>query len=185
MKTAQLSLGLGIFSLGLGAAELLATRRIASALGQNDGAGRAVLRAFGTREIVAGAALLAAPAHSARMWNRVLGDALDLGALGLAAVRSPKRPALWGAVAFVTGAAMVDILVARQLDQQTGALSPAADKPSSAQTNEGPPTSGQRGRPTSIEPENMPLVEAPEVDPQPPAHLTPAAVPAEQHRRNG
>lgn len=168
MKPAQLSLGLGIFSIGLGAAEILATRRIASALGQNDRTGRAVLRAFGVREVGTGAALLAAPARSARMWSRVLGDALDLGALGLTAIRSPKRPALWGAVAFVMGAAMVDILVARQLDQQAGALPQTSDEFTSAQTNEGSSTSGERGHPTTIEPKDMPLVEAPEVTPQPP-----------------
>ncbi|WP_216360194.1 hypothetical protein [Sphingobium yanoikuyae] len=163
MKPVQLSLGLGIFSIGLGAAELIATRRIASALGQNDRPGRAVLRVFGVREIVAGAALLAAPAHSGRMWNRVVGDALDLGTLGMAAVRSPKRPALWGAIAFVTSAAMIDMLVARRLDQQTGALLPPSDNTSFAQDDQGTWTSGKSGHPTTIEPEDMPLVEGPEV----------------------
>jgi hypothetical protein len=168
MKPVQLSQGLGIFSIGLGAAELFATRRIANLLGQNDRPVRAVLRVFGVREVVAGAALLAAPAHSARMWNRVLGDALDLGALGLAMIRSPKRPALWGAVAFVGGAAIIDIWVARQLDEQAGALLPASGNAFSAQTDRGPSTSGKSGHPTTIEPEDMPLVEAPEVNPRPP-----------------
>src|SRR5690349_21601095 len=120
MEPKQISLGLGIFSIALGIAEVAATRRIARALGHDNRAGRVTLRAFGARELLAGAGLLAAPAHSTLVWNRVAGDAMDLAALGLAARAAPRRRAVWGAIAFVAGATVIDTLVARALDSRTG-----------------------------------------------------------------
>jgi len=114
--------GLGLFSIALGAAELLAARRIARALGADEG--HRLVRGFGAREIAAGVGLLQSPAHGARMWNRVAGDAMDLAALGLAARRGPRKGAFWGALAFVAGATALDILVARGLDRSTGKTLP-------------------------------------------------------------
>lgn len=126
MNYKAISRGLGWFSLALGAAELLGSRRITRALGVEGGEG--VVKAFGAREMVAGAGLLQAPAHATRMWGRVAGDALDLGALALVARKSGKRRALAGAVAFVAGAALIDTLVARGLGKvpQIPANGPAA-----------------------------------------------------------
>lgn len=126
MNYKAISRGLGWFSLALGAAELLGSRRITRALGVERGEG--VVKAFGAREMVAGAGLLQAPAHATRMWGRVAGDALDLGALALVARKSGKRRALAGAVAFVAGAALIDTLVARGLGKvpQIPANGPAA-----------------------------------------------------------
>jgi hypothetical protein len=121
MDYKKLSLGLGIFSVALGAVELLANRRIARALESEDHQG--VIKAFGAREIVAGIALLQSPAHAARMWNRVAGDAMDLAALALAGRNSPRNRAVWGAIAFVVGAATLDVLVAQGLDRTTGKTS--------------------------------------------------------------
>ena len=60
-----LSLGLGFFSLALGAAELFASRRITRAL---DAEGHeSLIKAFGAREIVAGVGLLQSPAHASRV----------------------------------------------------------------------------------------------------------------------
>lgn len=125
MNYKGLSFGLGIFSIALGAVEILANRRIARALDNDDATTRNTLKAFGVREIAAGANLLAAPAHSTNMWNRVAGDAIDMAALGLAARRAPKSAAVWGAVAFVAAAAAVDYITARALDRETGKASPA------------------------------------------------------------
>jgi hypothetical protein len=113
MNYRSISRGLGWFSIALGAAELLGSRRITKAIGAEGG--ETVVKAFGAREVAAGAALLQAPAHAARMWGRGAGDALDMGALALVARKSKKHRALIGAAAFVAGAALLDTLVARGL----------------------------------------------------------------------
>jgi hypothetical protein len=115
--------GLGWFSIGLGAAELLASRRIARSL-DADGHER-LIKGFGLREIVAGIGLLQAPAHSARTWNRVAGDGMDIVALGAAARNAPRNAFVWGSLAFVIGATVADVLTARALDRQTGKTLPA------------------------------------------------------------
>ena len=115
-------LALGILSLAIAATELLAARRITRTLGVEGSEG--VVRAFGAREAAAGVALLAAPAVSTNVWMRVAGDAMDLAALGLAARRGGATPAWWGAFAFVGAATIVDVLVARGLDEQTGKMLP-------------------------------------------------------------
>lgn len=116
------SFGLGVFSIALGATELLAARRIARTL---EAEGREpLIRGFGGRELFAGVNLLAAPAVSTNVWNRVAGDAMDLVALVAAAGRRPRNDAVWGALAFVVGATALDVLVARGLDRETGPMLP-------------------------------------------------------------
>lgn len=122
MDYKKLSFGLGVFSIALGAAELLASRRIARTLDAEGKEG--VVKAFGARELLAGAGILAMPAHSGTIWNRVLGDAMDLAALGLAARGAPRNLAVWGSLGFVLGATAVDVLTARGLDRTTGKLLP-------------------------------------------------------------
>lgn len=166
MEPKKISLGLGIFSIALGLAELAATRRIARALGNDHRAGRVTLRAFGAREMLAGAGLLAAPAHSTLVWNRVAGDAMDLAALGLAARSAPRHRAIWGALAFVAGATVIDTLVARALDKRTGKAFPTRAKtPGMDMSDRGyEPYRGKSAHhPTTIEPEDMPFVRAPDV----------------------
>jgi len=126
MNTRQISLGLGVFSIALGAAELFGSRRITKALGADGG--ETVVKVFGAREIAAGAGLLQAPAHATRVWGRVVGDALDLGALALVARKSGKRGALLGAAAFVAGATLLDTIVAMKLSKapELAANGPAA-----------------------------------------------------------
>lgn len=119
----RLGFGLGVFSIALGALELLAAPRIARALDAPSHKG--VVRAFGARELLAGAGLLAAPAHSAGAWARVAGDALDLGTLGLAAAKAPRNRTIRGALAFVLAAAALDLFVARGLDRTTGKTFPS------------------------------------------------------------
>lgn len=165
MDARRISLGLGIFSIALGVAEIAATRRIARALGNDHRVGRATLRAFGAREMLAGAGLLAAPAHATLVWNRVAGDAMDLAALGLAARRAPRHRGLWGAVAFVAGATVIDALVARALDKNTGKAFPVRGAQQRAQDawQENGSAPHPHHHPTTIEPEDMPYVRAPEV----------------------
>ena len=165
MDARRLSFGLGIFSIALGLAEVAATRRIARALGNDHRAGRVTLRAFGAREMLAGAGLLAAPAYSTPVWNRVAGDAMDLAALGLAARKAPRRRAVWAALAFVVGATVVDALVARALDRSTGKAFPAGagrGRAHAAPSRTARPRK-PAGRATKIEPDDMPLIRAPGV----------------------
>lgn len=123
MDYKKLGFGLGLFSIALGAAEVLGARRIARVL---DAEGHETLiRGFGARELVAGAGLLAAPANSSGVWNRVAGDGMDLAALGAAVRKSPGNSAVWGSVAFVIGATILDLVVARGLDRTTGKMVPA------------------------------------------------------------
>jgi len=152
MDYRKLGFGLGVFSIGLGIAELAASKRIARGLSAEDHDG--VVRAFGARELFAGAALLSGPAHSVRVWNRVAGDAMDIAALGLAARRAPQNKAVWGAIAFVAAATAIDIVTAIGLDRTTGKTLPVGQEenadaggPGAAET---PPV--LEGKATSIEP---------------------------------
>jgi hypothetical protein len=154
MDYKKLSLGLGVFSIALGAAELLASRRIARGLGVEGREG--VIKAFGARELAAGAGILASPAHSGTIWNRVLGDAMDLATLGLAARRNPRNPLVWGAIGFVAGATAVDVLTARGLDRTTGKFFPTGDGKSAE-------THAALRQPTSIEPPHVAPARAPAV----------------------
>lgn len=158
MNYKGLSFGLGVFSIALGAAELLATRRIARALDQDDVVTRNTLRAFGVREAVAGVGLLANPAHSTGVWSRVAGDVVDLAALGLAARRAPKSAFLWGAVSFVAAAAAIDVFTARGLDRETGKAAPIRSDTSGASALAEPKASDD-----SIEPERVAHATAPSV----------------------
>lgn len=122
MDYKKLSVGLGLFSVALGAAELFGAGKITQAL-DAEGHER-VVKGFGAREVAAGLGILMQPAVSTGVWGRVAGDAMDLAALGLAAKDSPKNKAIWGALAFVVGATLLDIVTARGLDEQTGKASP-------------------------------------------------------------
>lgn len=173
MDYKKLSLGLGVFSIALGAAELLAPRRIARALGTPGGDG--LVKAFGARELLAGAGILGAPAHSGTIWNRVLGDAMDLAALGLAARRNPRNLLTWGALGFVAGATAADIFTARGLDRTTGKLlpyedpqGPAAQRVAALANVAGgggadDASQPEAGRATSIEPAHVSQARAPTV----------------------
>lgn len=112
------SYGLGWFSLGLAAAELLAPKKIARALSSEGHEG--LIRAFGAREAIAGAGLVMDRSHGVRMWNRVAGDAMDLTALHFARKRSPENRAIWGAIAAVAVVTALDICTAVGLDRRTG-----------------------------------------------------------------
>jgi hypothetical protein len=122
----RVGLGLGYFSIGLGLLEVAAPGRLARLLGlEGSKAARNTLFAFGLRELAAGGMLLRGPGVSTNTWNRVIGDALDAGALALAFRGSNRRPAVAGALAFVGAAMAADWLTARALDRETGRTFPA------------------------------------------------------------
>ena len=120
MEYKNFSRGLALFSFALGAAELLGPRRIARQLSAPGH--ETLIRGFGAREVLAGAGLLAAPTRPLAVWNRVAGDALDLAALGAAAGKAPRNRAIWGTIAFVVGATLLDVYVARGLSRENQAL---------------------------------------------------------------
>lgn len=101
--------GLAALSIGLGLAELIAAKVIARRLGVPDRSG--IVRAFGVRELVSGAGLVARPRASGNAWGRVAGDLLDLAALAaVLRTRGTRKGAAWGGVTFVASALLADIL---------------------------------------------------------------------------
>ena len=126
MDYKKLGLGLGVFSIALGLVEVAAPERLARWLGVEGKTAKNVIGLFGARELLAGAMLLRGPAVSTNAWNRVVGDAMDLGALGLAFSRSNRKGAVAGALGFVAGAAILDSIAARGLASETGRTLPAS-----------------------------------------------------------
>jgi hypothetical protein len=120
MDYKKLGLGLGVFSIALGLAEVAAPGRLARWLGIEGRSAKRVIGIFGARELLAGAMLLRGPAVSTNAWNRVAGDAMDLAALGLAFTRTSRKGAVAGALGFVAGATLLDVIAGRGLARQTG-----------------------------------------------------------------
>lgn len=85
----QLGTALGLFSVGIGLASLLAPRTVARVTGLPNWP--LLLRAVGAREIVSGLGLLRRPDNQVWRWSRVAGDAMDLGMLGIAAIHPDGR----------------------------------------------------------------------------------------------
>lgn len=103
----QLARYLGLFSIGLGIAELVAPGRIARALGIEDKQG--LIRAYGARELASAVPTLSID-KPVGLASRIAGDALDLGTLA-AALRSdnPKRNNAAIATALVVGVTLLDL----------------------------------------------------------------------------
>jgi hypothetical protein len=82
----RIAAGLGWFSLGLGAAQLLAPGALNRLAGiHDDGAARLAQRLVGVREVGAFAAIMAdRPTPALPLWSRVGGDLMDLALLGRA-----------------------------------------------------------------------------------------------------
>ena len=128
MEYKKVGAGLGYFSLALGLLELTAPGRLARWLGVDGKTAKTVIALFGARELLAGGMLLRGPAVSTNVWNRVIGDGIDLAALGLAFGRSDRKAAVAGATAFVAGATLADVLTARGLDRETARTFPRRDR---------------------------------------------------------
>jgi hypothetical protein len=125
----RVGLGLGYFSIALGLLEVAAPGRLARWLGlEGSKAARNTLFAFGLRELAAGGMLLRGPAVSTNVWNRVVGDVMDAGALGLALRSSTRKGAVAGARGVVGGALAADWFAARALDRDTGRTFPRAER---------------------------------------------------------
>ncbi len=81
----QLAQNLGWFSIGLGAAEILAPGLIARVSGAPDSErSRTVIRTYGAREIAQGIAILSSmPRPAGWIWGRVAGDVVDIGSVAM------------------------------------------------------------------------------------------------------
>jgi len=112
--SARRGIGLGMFSVGLGLAELLAPESVAKLIGiPNSSRSRLVLRALGARELLSGVGLLVRPNSSNWLWSRVGGDAMDLALLGDGfTLKRANRTRLIAATAAVAGVAAIDALSA-------------------------------------------------------------------------
>jgi hypothetical protein len=89
---------LGLVSLAIGAAELLAPRQLEEAMGIEDGENTGILRVLGVRELVHGFDLLVHNNPTPGVVGRVIGDVLDNLLLATAFARS-RRPAGFAAIA--------------------------------------------------------------------------------------
>jgi uncharacterized membrane protein len=112
----SLSTWLGVFSVALGAAELLAPRGVSRAIGlKSSAATTGVIQAMGLREIAAGAGLLSHPESKEWMAARVGGDVIDLAFLGYALVKSERPLRTLLAAATVLGVGALDLLGTEKL----------------------------------------------------------------------
>lgn len=104
---------LGVFSLGLGLMAIVAPRRFAGAVGLTNSPEK--VAAFGARELAAGAALLSPVKPSPFLWTRVVGDGVDLYAIG-SALREPgaKKAILSAAAAGVIAITVLDFIMAAE-----------------------------------------------------------------------
>jgi hypothetical protein len=117
--------GLGLFSLALGAMELLAPRRISHWLGLRSDP--RLVQAYGAREIATGLAILGRSRDPAPyVWARVAGDALDLATLA-AAGGGRAHGRLSFAVAAIVGVTVIDALCAQALSARQLQRQPVHD----------------------------------------------------------
>ena len=121
--------GLGWFSVGLGTAQLIAPRGLASLLGLRDSDGASMLlRVLGAREVANGVAILRGQQPGRWLWARVAGDAMDLALLGAAmGTRRAEPGRLAAASAAVAGVAILDLLAARRITRDSQAAESGID----------------------------------------------------------
>jgi hypothetical protein len=109
-----LARGLGWFSIGLGALEVLAPRSLARALGEEEQTG--LVRAYGVREIATGIGILATNDPKPWIWGRLAGDALDLAGLAMGLRHdNPRKDTVAFALAAVAGVTLLDGFCAAEL----------------------------------------------------------------------
>lgn len=109
-----LAKALGLFSIGLGLAELFAAKPLCRALGLEQH--ETLVRGYGARELATGVAILMSHDPTPWIWGRVAGDALDLATLATGFEGdNPQRDALTAATLAVAGVTALDVICARGL----------------------------------------------------------------------
>jgi uncharacterized membrane protein len=118
------AIALGWFSIGLGAAQILAPRGLSRLIGTGDTErARTTMLALGLREIASGIGILTNPRPSGWLWSRVVGDVMDLALLGEKLVSSDasQRPRIAAASAAVLGVTLLDAQTAIELGRHPSA----------------------------------------------------------------
>jgi hypothetical protein len=138
--TAKLAKGLGLFSLALGLAEVLAPARVGELIGVSNRY-RTFLPLLGVREIAHGIGIMSQSKPTESVWSRVVGDAIDLAFLG-AAFAGPEnnKRRLVGATVAVLGVTALDVMCAQALSAQEWS---DADGNRAAPTTVGQPSARQ------------------------------------------
>lgn len=105
---------LGLFSYGLGAAQLLRTGSVNRLMGiPDDVMNRTIQQGIGIRELISGTGLLFGDHKAAWLWFRAAGDVMDLGVLGaVLASGLSKRKHLIGSMAFIGSVFVADVVAA-------------------------------------------------------------------------
>jgi uncharacterized membrane protein len=122
---------LGLFSIGLGLAQVVMPGALSNVVGvKNDDQHRMLMRLLGLREISHGVAVLSNQQPEKAMWSRVAGDALDLALLGGALANSENnRGRTLFATANVLAVTALDVMAAKTLSKQPDtAVHQAADE---------------------------------------------------------
>lgn len=118
-------------SFGLGVAQLTAPDTVRRISGVDDSAkSRAVVLIVGARELVHAAGLLTSHRKGVWAWTRVVGDAMDLTALGIAVAhrRGQRRRRLVGVTGAIAGITALDLLTAVQATRAEHTSSPPAGR---------------------------------------------------------
>ena len=117
----KLAIGLGLFSIGLGLAEIFMPRDLARLIGVKNRP--AVFMALGAREILSGVGILAQRRPAGWLWSRVAGDVMDLSLLGVAFTeRGNDQQRIEAAAGAVAGVMVADIYAAVQHTRQAGPI---------------------------------------------------------------
>jgi hypothetical protein len=117
-NTDTLARGLGIFSIGLGLAEVFAARSLTRFLGMEGH--ETLIRAYGLREITTGVGILASQDPTPWLWGRVAGDALDIATLAVGLDNeNPKRGNVGVALVAVAGVTALDLYCAQTLSSES------------------------------------------------------------------
>lgn len=110
-----LARALGWFSVGVGAAELLAPERITEFLGMNEDRAEMV-RFCGLGRVAGGLGMLSQRDPAPWVWSRVAGDFVDIAGLATTlSSRNPQRNRVAGALAVVAGVTALDLLCTSRL----------------------------------------------------------------------
>jgi len=138
----NLASGLGLFSIALGVAELVAPHAVARLCGMRPG-NASTIRLYGLREIATGVGILKSRNAAPWLWARVAGDMVDLVTLAAA---SDKRSASSLARA---GAAMTNVVAITAVDAYAATI---YKQPADRQAGvDYPDYSDRRGFPRSVE----------------------------------
>ena len=113
--TQHLAEFLGVFSVGLGLAQLFAPRQLGRLIGVGDHP--ELMRLLGLRELGAGVGVLLDPKPAEWLWARSAGDAIDLALLGRCYMQATdaNRTRIAIATAAVLGVTALDVLAATEL----------------------------------------------------------------------